>query len=459
MLKRQVRQQTEAVKALEASQMGMRRDVEQANLRVEGLQDEVKHAAKALAQAENDAQIVAQTLSRDVDCLLSVSCRLQSECLALQKKCAAHEATIDGLHMGRHSAVRKDKGLGERADGSEVSAECRAAAHPLGAGFNDPALAGMSADDGDETAGGCQEARQADQAETAAAVAAADAEKRHSVSTGSESRGEPQCAEGRDACADGPSGGGGGEGVQLNAAAGVGHAHGGGALIGGSASRPDSLEESKLLLALVQSSASEGFVDKAARAGDSNAHTPSAGLWRDDGAGGYVEEAADGYGDGEGGDPTGAAPSCKGGGHAQDAARGGAGGLGGHGALDAGEAPQQAASGKARWGVQVDVGDGATRDAAPSPGASRHESGAAKQGADEEPPTPPSPGGCVGVSAQDFRHIRVAKNSRSHALAAKAVASSRSIRFALGRVYGCMRQSRCVPLQRVFLPVYAHVCL
>jgi hypothetical protein len=154
-LKRQLRQQTDVVKGLESTMVSLRTELEQANGKVKRQHDELRRAEKARAQAQSDGQIVAETLARDVDCLLSVSCRLQSEHLALQKLCASYETTIDQLHIGRHApALRRsldtlDQADADAQDGSS-SAELRAASHPLGVGFNDPVpLAASAAPDDD----------------------------------------------------------------------------------------------------------------------------------------------------------------------------------------------------------------------------------------------------------------------------------------------------------------------
>ena len=85
-LKRQLRQQADVIKGLESNMVTLRQQLEQANARVKSQHDQLKLSEKARAQAQSDGQIVAETLARDVDCLLSVSCRLQSEHMALQAK-------------------------------------------------------------------------------------------------------------------------------------------------------------------------------------------------------------------------------------------------------------------------------------------------------------------------------------------------------------------------------------
>eukprot|EP00277_Geminigera_cryophila_P016253 CAMPEP_0179443374 /NCGR_PEP_ID=MMETSP0799-20121207/26807_1 /TAXON_ID=46947 /ORGANISM="Geminigera cryophila, Strain CCMP2564" /LENGTH=564 /DNA_ID=CAMNT_0021229327 /DNA_START=356 /DNA_END=2046 /DNA_ORIENTATION=- len=139
LLKRQMRQQVDVVKGLEASLVTLRQQLETCNARVKSQQDELKRNEKALVQAQSDGQIVAQTLVRDVDCLLSVSCRLQSEHLALRKVCSSYEATIDELHLGHHSpSVRQSHPNNDWGATPRVMADTRACKHPLGAGFNDP---------------------------------------------------------------------------------------------------------------------------------------------------------------------------------------------------------------------------------------------------------------------------------------------------------------------------------
>jgi hypothetical protein len=67
-----------------------------------------------------------------------------------QKLCACYEGVIDQLHLGSHSpAVRRGLSTLDLPDtisqDCSFSAENRAATHPLGSGFNDPAPLAMSA--------------------------------------------------------------------------------------------------------------------------------------------------------------------------------------------------------------------------------------------------------------------------------------------------------------------------
>ena len=67
-----------------------------------------------------------------------------------QKLCASYEGVIDQLHLGSHSpAVRRGLSTLDLPDtisqDCSFSAEHRAATHPLGSGFNDPAPLAISA--------------------------------------------------------------------------------------------------------------------------------------------------------------------------------------------------------------------------------------------------------------------------------------------------------------------------
>ena len=67
-----------------------------------------------------------------------------------QKLCACYEGVIDQLHLGSHSpAVRRGLSTldlpGTISQDCSISAEHRAATHPLGSGFNDPAPLAISA--------------------------------------------------------------------------------------------------------------------------------------------------------------------------------------------------------------------------------------------------------------------------------------------------------------------------
>jgi hypothetical protein len=135
----------DVVKGLESSLVATRQQLERAIAYGKGQENELKRSRRELNEVQDSRQIVAQTLTRDVDCLLSVACRLQSEYLALQKVCSAYEGTIDRLHIGRNSpAVRREvKDVHSCAEDAGVRAspaDLRVATHPLGSGFNDPLL-------------------------------------------------------------------------------------------------------------------------------------------------------------------------------------------------------------------------------------------------------------------------------------------------------------------------------
>ena len=140
-LKRQVRQQTDVVKGLESSLVSMRQQLESAHARGKALDDAVKESQGALDEARASGQVIAQSLGRDVDCLLSVACRLQSEYLAVQKLAAEYETKLVELrtaNSGEQGTPTSSLANVVCKDGRSGPDDC--ATHPLGSGFNDPAL-------------------------------------------------------------------------------------------------------------------------------------------------------------------------------------------------------------------------------------------------------------------------------------------------------------------------------
>ena len=140
-LKRQVRQQTDVVKGLESSLVSMRQQLESAHARGKALDDALKESQRALDEARASGQVIAQSLGRDVDCLLSVACRLQSEYLAVQKLAAEYETKLVELrtaNSGEQGTPTSSLANVVCKDGRSGPDDC--ATHPLGSGFNDPAL-------------------------------------------------------------------------------------------------------------------------------------------------------------------------------------------------------------------------------------------------------------------------------------------------------------------------------
>ena len=141
-LKRQVRQQTDVVKGLESSLVSLRQQLESAHARGKALDDALKESQRTLDEARASGQVMTQSLGRDVDCLLSVACRLQSEFLAVQKLAAEYETKIVELrtaNSGEQETPASSLANVVCKDGRSWPDDC-AATHPLGSGFNDPAL-------------------------------------------------------------------------------------------------------------------------------------------------------------------------------------------------------------------------------------------------------------------------------------------------------------------------------